>query len=207
MITVYGYPKTRATRITWLLEELQQDYQFKRVNFAKGENRSAEFLAINPAGKVPAMQDDNLLMTESGAIVTYLADKYAAGTLIPAAGTNQRGRYEQWSYFSVCELEQGLWSIGKHKFALPEEQRVPDMINTGAWEFQKALALLSKGLGEQDYILGEQFSAVDILLVMTLHWALAFKQPIEADNVKAYYQRVINRPAFKAAWEREQQGI
>ena len=158
MITIYSFPNTRGTRITWLLEEMDLDYQLALVDLTKGGNRSPDFLSINPAGKVPAMVDGDLLMMESGAIVTYLADKYSAGRLIPAAATTLRGRYEQWAYFSVCELEQGLWSIGKHKFALPEPQRVDTMLATAAWEFQQALSLLSSGLADNDYILGEHLS-------------------------------------------------
>lgn len=204
MITVYGHPQTRSTRVTWLLEELGLDYQFVLVDFAKGGSYSEEFLRINPAGKVPAIVEGDLMMTESGAIVTYLSEKYSAGKLIPAPGTPERAVYEQWSYFVLCELEQGLWSLGKHRFALPKEQRVPGMLKTASWEFQKALKLFSLGLADKDYMLGDEFSAVDILLATTLSWAVAFNQPIELENVKAYHQRVIARPAFKAAEKCEQ---
>lgn len=207
MITVYSFPNTRGTRITWLLEEMGQEYQVALVDFTQGGNRHPDFLALNPAGKVPAMVDGNLLMTESGAIVTYLADKYSAGRLIPLSATALRGRYEQWAYFAVCELEQGLWSIGKHKFALPEVQRVAAMKATAAWEFQQALLLLANGLATNNYILGDQFSAADILLGQTLHWAIAFKQPIEQQNVVDYYHRVTARPAFSRACERESQAL
>lgn len=207
MITVYTFPNTRGVRITWLLEEMAQDYQLSLVDFSKGENRSPDYLAVNPAGKVPAIVDGDLLMTESGAIVSYLADKYSCGQLIPLPATALRGRYEQWAYFAVCELEQGLWSIAKHKFALPSVQRIADMKKTAAWEFQQAVALLSSGLADRPYVLGDNFSAADILLAQTLHWALAFKQPIEQQNVVAYYHRVIGRPAFIKANKRELEAL
>lgn len=203
MITVYGFPNTRSTRITWLLEELGEDYQYHLIDFMQGEHKSAEFLAINPAGKVPAIKLDDLLMTESGAIVSHLADSFADGGLIPAVGTMQRARYEQWSYFVLCELEQALWTMGKHRFALPEALRVAAVITTAEWEFQQALSLLSEGLGDGDYLLGEQFSAVDILAAHTLMWAEAFKQPIAQANLQAYLQRCMQRPALLKAKQKE----
>lgn len=203
MLTVYGCPNTRSMRVTWLLEELGQDYHYQRVELSKGDGYSQDYRNINPAGKVPALADGGLLMTESGAIVTYLADKFSERGLIPAVGSRERARYEQWSYFACCELEQPLWTIGKNKFALPREQRTPEILAKAPWEFQRALELFSLGLGEQDFILGDSFSAADVLLGQTLLWAIAFKQAVEQDNVQAYVQRVMNRPALQRALERE----
>ena len=202
MITVYGFPLTRSTRVTWLLEELGVDYHFTLVDFNKAQHRSAEYLAINPAGKVPAMTDGDLLLTESAAMVSYLCDKYADRGLIPSVGTVERAHYEQWSYFALCELEQPLWTLSKHKFALPKEQRVPEVRKTASWEFQQALTLLSKGLGDKDYILGT-FSGADILLGHTLFWGLAFHQPIEQDNLRAYIERLRHRDAYQRASAKE----
>lgn len=207
MIKVYGFPNSRSLRITWLLEELGLDYQYQLIDFSKGDNRAPAFLAINPAGKVPVIEDDALVMFESAAIVTYLADKYGDGALIPAVGTAARGLFEQWSYFAVCELEQPLWTMGKHKFALPEEHRVKEIFATAAWEYQKALALLSQGLGEQDYLLGEAFTAVDILTAHTLQWGVKFEQPLEQANLNAYRERVMSRPARVKALARETQAL
>jgi len=205
MITVYGYPKTRSNRITWMLEELGVNYNFQLVDLMKGEGYSESYRAINPSGKVPALADDNLILTESSAILSYLGDKYGCAPLIPKPGTAERGHHDQWACFAITELEQPLWTIGKHKFALPKEQRVPAIFETAAWEFQKALALLSAGLEDKNYILGTEFSAADILLGHTLFWAIAFKQPIEQDNLKAYINRLKDRPARLAAIEKEEQ--
>lgn len=203
MITIYGYPQSRSDRIVWLLEELEQDYEFKRIDFTKAEHKSPDFLAINPAGKLPALRDGDLLMTESGAITTYLADKFSQAGLIPKAGTAERAMHDQWSYFALTELEQPLWTQGKHKFAIPEEHRVKEIFPTTVWEFSQALALLSKGLGDKKYILGNKFQAVDILLAHTLAWALAFKNDLEYDNLKDYAARLTSRPALARAYEKQ----
>ncbi len=199
MIKLYGYPKTRARRVTWMLEELGASYEFKLVKYGENGFKTDELLALNPAGKVPALVDDGFVLTESAAILTYLGDKFPDSGLVPAAGTQQRGLYDQWCYFVLSELEQPLWTIGKHKFALPEQQRIKEIFPTAAWEFQQALLLLSQGLGEAPYILGKSFSAADILVGHTLRWGENLDQPIEHGNLQRYADRVLNRDALARA--------
>ncbi len=207
MITIYGYPNTRATRITWMMEELGQEYTYSLVDFTKNGAQAPDFLAINPAGKIPAVRDDDLLLTESAAIITHLGDKFENRVLVPAAGTIERAKYNQWCYFTLSELEQPLWTMGKHRFAIPKQYRVKEIFPTAAWEFQKALDLLSRGLADQHYILGQQFSAADILLTQTLLWGLSFEQPIKQQNLLDYYQRNKQRPALARAKEREKSAV
>jgi len=207
MIKVFGFPKTRSLRVTWMLEELGLDYDYQLINFAKGDSQSEAFLKVNPAGKVPAIQEDGMVMIESGAIVTYLADKFSSGELIPKTGTHERAKYEQWSFFALTELEQPLWTMGKHKFALPKDYRVAEILPTAAWEFQKAVKLLSEGLADNDFILGDAFSAADILIAHTLRWGMSFKQPVDQENLKAYLERVESRAARSAADQRETQAL
>lgn len=204
MIKVFGFPQTRSRRITWMLEELGQDYEFVLVDFNKGEHKSPAYLAINPAGKIPAMQDGKLILTESAAILTYLGDKFPDKGLVPTAGTAERGLFEQWCYFTLSELEQPLWTMGKHLFSLPEEHRVPQIIKTAEWEFQRALALLEQGLGDKQYILGDNFSGADILLAHTLIWAINFKQAVDQINLQQYVQRMRDREALTRAIAKEE---
>ncbi|MFL0797945.1 MAG: glutathione S-transferase family protein [Cellvibrionaceae bacterium] len=203
MLTVFGVPKTRGTRITWMLEELGVSYEFYRLDFEKGTNRSPDYLEVNPSGKVPALKDGDDILLESGAIVTYLGDKFPQKNLVPKAGTISRGHHDQWCYFAQSELEQALWTMGKHKFAIPAEHRVTEVIQTAEWEFQQALELLSQGLGDKPYILGEEFSAADIMLGHTLFWALSFKQSVRQQNLKNYIDRLRVRPALEKAWKKE----
>jgi len=200
---VYGIPRSRSTRVTWMLEELNQDYEFMALDFEKGDNRTEEYLAISPAGKVPVLVDGDLVLLESAAILSYLGRKLPESKLVPEEGTKERALYDQWSYFTLCELEQPLWTIGKHTFVLPENKRNADIIPLAQWEFQRVLDLFSDGLGDKPYILGDSFYAVDILLGHTLSWAKAFKQPIEHKNLVEYMGRVLSRPALKKASEKE----
>ncbi|MBR9910722.1 MAG: glutathione S-transferase family protein [Gammaproteobacteria bacterium] len=204
MITVYGLPKSRSTRVLWALEEVQQDYTFIPLDFLKGEQLQPDYLRINPAGKVPALLHEDFVLTESAAIVNYVATEFG-DDLIPRNNNRLRAEYDRWCFFTLSELEQPLWTIGKHKFALPAEKRVPAVLETANWEHEKALGLLSQGLGEKTYILGDQFSGADILLGHTLRWGLAFKRPLPQQNLQDYLARLEARPALQAAVQRESQ--
>lgn len=202
MIQLYGHAKTRSLRVAWALEELGVDYEFIDVDLPTGAARREPFISLNPGGKVPVLVDGDLVLTESPAIVTYLGDKFAQGALVPPVGTPLRARYEQWCYFAVTELEQPLWNMAKHRFALPQARRIPAMIDCAGWEFNRALNVLEKGL-QAPYILGENFSGADILLGQTLLWAQAFQLDINAPPVVDYLQRLSARPALARALARE----
>lgn len=202
MITLYGSPRSRSLRVSWTLEELDLDWDYWLVDFTTGGHRDKDFLAINPQGKVPALQDGELVLTESAAICLYLAEKYGEGRLLPQAGSDNAGRHHQWVSFIVSELEQPLWTIGKHKFALPEEQRVPAMIKTAMWEFDKAMNQAEQWIPEEGMLLGQQFTVADILLAHTLNWAAKFEQVLPP-KAEAYRQRLSRRPAMGSALSKE----
>ncbi|MGC3873934.1 glutathione S-transferase family protein [Halomonas sp. GXIMD04776] len=203
MITLYSYPNSRSLRVAWTLEELGLDYTCQYVDLASGEGQGAEYLARHPDGKVPALEDGELTLFESAAICRYLAERYGQGLLIPSDSI-QRALLDQWLFFIVSELEQPLWTLGKHKFALPQERRVPAVIPTAAWEFQRALAALQREFDGQGWLVGDEFTIGDILLGHTLSWARGAKQPLP-DALEAYRQRCNARPARDAAQQREQE--
>jgi glutathione S-transferase len=206
MMKIFAYPKTRATRILWTLEEMGVDYEYVLVDLRKGEGRKQPYIDLNPGGKVPTLVDGNLVLSESAAICTYLGDKYPAFGLVPACGTQQRALYNQWSFFVLSELEQPLWTIAKHRFALPEQRRVPEVIETAKWEFAKAAKVLNQGLDEQDFIVDNRFTVADVLVAHTLSWAVAFGLDLEHSRLDKYLQRMSSRPALAKAYAREQQG-
>lgn len=203
MLKVYGCPNTRSLRVTWMLEELGFDYTYQLVNLQTGEQKSDAYTQKNPAARVPALETDHGVLSESGAIINYLAALKPEAELIPTASAYRRAIYDQWLLFTLTELEQPLWTIAKHQFALPAEQRCPAVIPSTQWEFQRALACLSTGLGDKTYMLGEHMSALDILVAHTLFWGMAFKQTIGQKNLADYIGRMAVRPALNAARERE----
>ncbi len=204
MLKIYGYPNTRSLRATWMAEELGLDYEYILVDMMQGDARKPDYLAIHPGGKVPAVEYDGALITESAAIVNFLASLKPDVEMVPHSSNVRRAYYDQWCSFAISELEQPLWTITKNKFALPKEQRCAAIIDTAAWEFQQALQLFSDGLGDHAYILGGHFTAADVLLAHCLFWGMAFKQSIEQENLKAYIGRNGVRPALTAARAREQ---
>lgn len=167
----------------------------------RGEHLQPTYLQINPYGKVPTVKIDDFYMTESGAILTFLGDKY--DKLVPLAGSKARARYEQLMSFLLTELEQPLWTMAKHRFALQESLRVPDITATAEWEFQKALGVFDALLGDNQYLLPSGFSMVDIVAAQTLAWARNAKQDIASDNIQQYASRVLGREALSKAKSKE----
>ena len=199
MLTLYGMPGTRSDRALWALEECGLPYEFVHIDLFKGEGRSPAYLAINPAGKVPALVDDSVpggwVLTESAAICTYIADKAGTG-LVPPCDSPLRAQHEQWCYFTMTELEQPLWTMSKHSFALPPAQRVPAVIETARWEFARSLQLLASALQGREYILGDTFTVADILIAHTLVWARNSQLPLADETIALYLKRVLARPAY-----------
>ncbi len=200
MITLYGTPHTRSLRVSWCLEELQLSWQYHKINLKQQEQKSAAFKAVNPSGKVPALTDDDLVLTESSAICMYLAERYGQGKLLPA-DAKDKGLHHNWISLITCELEQPLWLMGKHQFALPEELRVPQVLETVQWEFDKICADLEQRLPTTESLF-EQFTVADILLTHTLNWAVKFGQQLPT-GLAEYRKRNSQRPALSQAIEKE----
>ncbi|MGF1718386.1 glutathione S-transferase family protein [Photobacterium chitinilyticum] len=205
MITLYGYPRTRSLRVSWLLEELGLEWQYHLVNFAKGEHKSAEYLALCPQGKVPTLHDKNIVLTESAAICLYLAEKYGKHWL-PKPATAEAAKQLEWISFIITELEQPLWSMGKHKFALPKPIRLPEMLSVASWEFKKAIQTAETWLPASEFLIGNFPTVADILLTHTLNWAVKFDQKLPP-KLEKYRQHMSGRPALLRALTQEQQAL
>ena len=199
---LYGHPNSRATRALWALEEVQADYEYVHVDLKTDQGRSESYLALNPAGKVPTLVDGELVITESAAICLYLGDKFPQSGLTPPIGTAERAACYRWISFAISELEQPLWTIAKHRFVLPEEKRVPAILQTAFWEFSIAVSVLAKGLANRPYAAGEKFSVADILLGHTLAWARSTRIELGHETLNDYADRILNRPAVAHARER-----
>jgi len=203
MIKVYGWPNTRSLRVVWALEEAGAGYEYVPVNLMRGEGRRPSYLSINPGGKVPTLMDGDLVLTESAAICCYVGDMHPASGLTPACGTRERALHDRWCYFVLSELEQPLWTMVKHRFALPEKRRVPAILDTAQWEFTVAAKALSARFGNGPFVLGETFTVADILIGHTLAWAQAWNISLEQEPLLEYSERLRQRPALVRAQERE----
>jgi glutathione S-transferase len=200
MLKVYHAPNTRSVRIVWLCEELGLDYEKVALEFDPKVLQSENYLKINPLGKVPSMEEDGLVINESGAIVQYLLEKTGDKDLQPALGTPERGRYLHWFHFAEATLMPPLGNIAQHAFIRPEEKRISAVAEEGKEMAIKILKLLDKELEGRSYIAGEKFSAADIMLGYDLLLAKLFGLLTDAmPNVLAYFNRLAERPAFKKA--------
>lgn len=202
VLKLYACANSRSLRAAWALEEAGADYEYVPVDLFKGEGRTPQFLALNPAGKVPVLVDGDLTLTESAAIVAYIGDKFPASGLLPSASA-ARADCLRWMFYATTELEQPLWSIAKHRFALPKEKRIAGMEDTARWEFAAAARVLNGALGKRTFICGDAFTGADILLGHTLAWARSAKVALESPALTAYLERLYARPALTRARDRE----
>ena len=201
-LTLFGYGASRSFRCLWALEEVGLDFEYVPLTVGSDESggaRSDEYLVKNPQGKVPTLMHDNFVLTESAAILNYI-DTLADGQFVPA-GAKARAKYDELVSFVVTELEQPLWTTGKHRFAIPKEYRVKAIFETANWEFKKALNTLQKLVALDNYALGDSFTFADILLAQTFHWAYRFKIEVPQEYLD-YRDKMFKRPACVSAFAR-----
>ena len=199
---LYGSKNSRSLRCTWALEEVGASYDYQHVWLMKGEGQSPAFKAINPAGKIPVLSDGDMTLTESVAIVMYVAEKFPDAALMPT-DAKQRAEAFRWIFFVVTEVEAHLWAIAQHRFALPEDKRVPAVEATCVWQLQREFRVLEKFLSARPFISGDRFTAADILVTHCLTWALSAKLDGVGQACLAYIERMKQRPAFARAVARE----
>ncbi len=192
MYKIVGFPRTRAMRVMWLLEELGEAYEI-----TPAMPQSEEVRAVNPSGKVPVLVDGDLVVTESVGICTYLADKHGKFTF--PAGAPERAMQDSFTQFAVDVLEGALWTAAKNSFILPEDIRVPEIKKVCKIEFADGLDLLGKRIGEGPYAMGETFTVADIILGHCAGWAISAKFDLPKEGpVYDYFKRLRERPAFQA---------
>ena len=199
---LYGYRNGRTLRALWVLEEVGAEYEYVEVDLFSGEAREAWFLKLNPAGKVPVLVDGDHVITESAAICLHLAEKFPASALLPPPSAAERTECYKWISFVLTELDSSLWTIAKHRFALPEDKRVPAVLDTAAWEYGAAVKILATRVTGKPYLAGDTFSVADILAGHVLLWAKSARVAVHSKPLDAYLQRLTDRPALRRAQAR-----
>src|SRR6267378_6419285 len=199
---LYGFRNGRTLRALWALEEVGAEYEYVEVDVIHGEGRKPSFLKINPGGKVPVLDDDGSIITDSAAICMHLAEKYPASRLLPPAGTTERTECYKWISFILTELDALLWTIAKHRFGLPKERRVPAVIDCARWEFEAAVSILAARLGDRAYLVGASFTVADILAGHILLWAKSARLELGSDSLTSYLNALTTRVAFARAREK-----
>lgn len=187
-VTLFHSPNTRSTGALLLLEELGAPYELRVLNMKAGEQRQAAYLAINPMGKVPAILHDGALVTEQVAIYLYLADRFAGAGLAPATQDKLRGPYLRWMVFYAASFEPAV--IDR---ALQREPGRQAMSPYG--DFDTTLNAVAEQLAPGPWLLGDRFTAADVLWGTALRWTTAFGLVPERKEIRAYIDRVNARPA------------
>ncbi len=188
-ITFFHSPQTRSSGTLTLLEELKIPYELHLINMKAGEQRQAAYMAINPLGKVPAIWHREQLVTEQVAIFLYLADLFPDAGLAPAIGDPLRGPYLRWMvYYAAC-YEPAV--VDK---AMKREPGPLAMSPYG--DFDLMLGTVVKRLAESPYLLGDRFSAADLLWGMALQWGTMFGMVPDHPVIAKYVEGITSRPSF-----------
>jgi len=188
--TLIGAASTRAGRALWMLEELSVPYEHVGV-----KPHAEEVTRHYPRGKVPVLLVDGEPLTDSTAIIQYLAD--AHGQFTAAAGTLDRARQDAMLHLLLDEFDAVLWTSARHSFILPAERRVPEVKESLRWEFSVNQASLVRRMGDRPYVTGDSFTVADVVLAHCLIWARAAKFEITEPALHAYAGRIAERPAFR----------
>lgn len=197
MLKLYAAPRTRSIRVAWLLEELGVDYQVELREFRP--TRSDFFIQQTPTGKFPTLDDDGFVLFESGAIVQYLLEKHPHATLMPASGTRERGEWLQWMHFAEATAFPPLGIVVWLSIYREDADRHQKLIEDARQRARSALGLLEERLAERQWILGEVFTAADIMLGFTLLAARLLGVLEPESNLARYLERLEARGAYQVA--------
>ena len=192
--TVYGTVKSRAARVVWLLEELGVPF-----DHVAAPPRSDDVVALNPSGKVPVLVADGVPISDSTAILTFLADRHGAFTY--PAGTLDRARQDSLTQFLLDEFDAALWMAARHSFILPEPLRHSAIKDSLKWEFERSQKTLVARIGAP-FLMGDQMTVPDIILGHCLVWATTAKFPIVEARLTGFLAAMRDRPAFQRAMAR-----
>jgi len=199
-VKIYYAPNTRAVRIVWLFEELGLPYELKRFKLGDPGMRAPEYLKVNPMGRVPTLEDGDLTMSESGAIVQYVLARYGNGRLVPAQTSQDFGPYLQWLHYAEGMLMPPVNTIVVETMLLPPERRNQGNADRALKLLTRMLVPVNAHLEGREFLAGE-FSGADI---MTGH-ACTVAANLGADvsdkpHLAAYIARINARPALKRSW-------
>jgi glutathione S-transferase len=176
-----------------MLEEVGEPYDIHKLDLQKGENRKPDYLAVNPSGKVPALRHRGVVITEAAAICTYLADEFPQKKLNVPVGDPQRGLYLQWLVFGPSCIEP---AVQDRAFPRKEAARESAL---GYRDLDTVSDILAKAVSKGTYLMGEQFTAADVIIGSGLRWGTMFKLIPERPEFAAYVSRLVQRPALQRA--------
>ena len=189
---IFYAPQTRSTRAFWMLEEAGVDYEKQLIDIRDPDrNDPEEFLAASPMGKVPAIVDGDVAMAESAAICLYIADRYSSGHLAPELDDSLRGKFLYWLMYTPAVVEPAM----SEKFNKVE----PSRQRSGWGDFESMISTWDDALQGSEWILGDTFSAADVMLGSSAVFLRMFDMLPETRHISAYADRCLARPAYQQA--------
>jgi len=202
MLQIWGGATSRTIRAHWMCHELGLAYEPRLIGSRTGETQTAEFRQLNPKEKIPVLVDGDLVLSESAAIVTYLGDTYGRDSgLVPAAYTTERALYNQWNSFVQMELDaHTLYVMRKHRDLAALYGEAPAAIQTAIDGFNKQVAVADAHLQTHETLVGDRFTAADLMLTSVLVWAEAYGISL-SPRLVSYHKQHTARDAFKQAAE------
>jgi glutathione S-transferase len=194
-IVFYHNPRSRSQMVHWMLEEAAVPYRIAPIDFEKGENKAPSFLALNPMGKLPTIVHRDVVVTETAAIIAYIADLVPQAGLAPAPGEPSRGTYYRWLFFIAGCFEPAFTD------KMMKRPEVEHKSAVGWGSYEDVLATLKTALDKGPYLLGEKFSAADVYVGSAIRWAMSFGAPgFKGEKVfDDYAARLSARPALQRA--------
>jgi len=198
-LTLYHAAPSRSSIPHWLLEEIGEPYDLHILSLKNGDNRKPDYLAVNPMGKVPALKNGDTVITESAAICTYLADEFPRAGLNVPIGDPRRGAYLKWLFFGPSCIEPAMMDR-----AFPRQGEAQRSA-LGYGDFDTTMDVVAKAVAPGPYIVGEQFTAADVVIGSTLRWGMMFKLIPERPEFTVYAARLAQRPALQRAEAKDKQ--
>lgn len=197
MITLYHCHEARSMRVLWLLNELGLEFRLEVMPFT--ELRSDQYLPIHPLARVPALQDGELTLYESGAICQYLCETYSPEMMGRPAGHPERAQWLQWLHYAETLAVHSACLVQQHLVIYDPQLRSETVQKLERKRLEKGLELLNSHLQHQDWLLESGYSAVDVAVGYSIHLAQYFTDIKQFSRVNEYYQTLKQRPAFVAS--------
>jgi glutathione S-transferase len=200
MLKIYHSKQSRSMRVVWLCEEIGLPYELEHLAMFTPEMKTREYLAIHPLGKVPAIDDEGFVLWETAAIFEYLVSRYGDGALLPPRETREGALTVQWMTYGENPLTVIMGEIAAHGGPMPDEMRIPALVDRGRSIAPALVRVIERALDRRPYILGEKFSAADIMLAFGLNIArhLGFVDE-GTPRTLDYCERLTERPAYQRA--------
>ena len=197
---IYHVKGTRSIRVIWLCEELEVPCEVETVDFSPAFRSTPAWRAKSPTGKVPVLEDGDLTMFESGAMVQYVLDRYGNGRLQPEAGSAASALCLQWSWFAEATFARPLGDIIHHTVFKPEAERIPAVVVDARARALTCLDAVDATVASTQFLLGDEFTAADIMMGYTLMLARRVNV-LEDDHphASAYFERLAARPGYRKA--------